>query len=115
MFATQTGYDKLDKQISTTSKKIESLLLVLYHPSIPLHNNAAEHMARRQARARDIHLHTMSEAGTNAKDALATLVGTAKKLSVNVFDYFYDRITQTYSMTALAELITMQAEKLNSS
>ena len=115
LFATQTGYDKLDKQITATSKKIGSLLLVLEHPSIPLHNNPAEHMARRQARARDIHMHTMSEEGTNVKDTLATLVGTAKKLSVNIFDYLHDRITQTFSMTALAELITIQAEQLNSS
>ena len=72
-------------------------------------------MARRQARARDIHMHTMSEEGTNVKDTLATLVGTAKKLSVNIFDYLHDRITQTFSMTALAELITIHAEQLNSS
>ena len=76
------------------------------YPDIPLHIIPAEHMARWQARARDIHLHTMSQAGTQAKDALATISGTAKKLSVNVFHYFYDRITKKYEMPSLADLIS---------
>ncbi len=113
LFSTKTGYEKLDKQIATTLKKATSLLLVLEHPHLPLHNNPAELMARRQARARDIHLHTMSEKGTQVKDALATISETAKKLSVNVFEYFYDRITSTFKMTSLAELITTRAAELN--
>ena len=72
-------------------------------------------MARRQARARDIHLHTMSTDGTIAKDALATVVGTAKKLSVNIFSYCFDRITKKFEMMSLAELITLKAVQLNSS
>lgn len=115
LFSTKTGYEKLDKQIQTTSKKIESLLLVLKYPFIPLHNNPAENMARRQARTRDIHLHTMSTDGTIAKDALATVVGTAKKLSVNVFAYILDRITKKFEMISLAELIALKAVQLNSS
>ncbi len=114
LFSTKTGYEKLDKQIKITSKKIESLLLVLRYPFIPLHNNPAENMARRQARTRDIHLHTMSNDGTIAKDALATVVGTAKKLSVNIFDYIFDRITKKFEMISLAELITLKTAQLNS-
>lgn len=113
LFSTQTRYEKLDKQIAATKKKRHSLLLVLTHPTIPIQNNPAEHMARRQARNRDIHLHTMSAEGTAAKDALATLVGTAKKLVVNSFDYFYDRITEKFEMTSLAELITIRAAQLD--
>ena len=114
IFSTKTDYEKLDKQITLTLKKIESLLLVLKYPNIPLHNNPAEHMARWQARARDIHLHTMSQAGTQAKDALATISGTAKKLSVNVFHYFYDRITKKYEMPSLADLIPKHEPILDS-
>ena len=114
LFATKTGYQKLDEQIETTSRKIESLLLVLRYPFIPLHNNPVENMARRQVRTRDIHLHTMATDGTIAKDALATLVGTAKKLSVNIFTYFFDRITKKYEMISLAELIRLRTTQLNS-
>ena len=115
LFSTKTGYEKLDKRIEKTSKKFESLLLVLRYPFIPLHNNPAENMARRQARTRDIHLHTMSTDGTIAKDVLATIVGTSKKLSVNIFAYIFDRVTKRFQMTSLAELITLKAIKLNSS
>jgi hypothetical protein len=105
IFSQETGYDKLDKQLRLILKKKDELLLVLKYPFIPLHNNTAELGARIQARGRDIHLHTMSEAGTKAKDILATLSETANKLSVNVFDYFYDRIIQKYEMPSLASLI----------
>lgn len=114
LFSTKTGYENLDKQISATLNKITPLLLVLKYPNIPIHNNLAELMARRQARARDIHLHTMSEEGTQAKDTLATITGTAKKLSVNTFQYFYDRITRKFEMTSLAELIARRSINFNS-
>lgn len=109
LFSQETGYEKLDKQRALTLKKIDALLLVLNYPHIPLHNNPAELMARYQARGRDVHLHTMSPKGTSAKDSLATLAGTAKKLSVNLFHYLYDRITKKYEMISLANLITIRA------
>tara|TARA_B110000091_G_C13406865_1_gene306493 strand:- start:91 stop:306 length:216 start_codon:yes stop_codon:yes gene_type:complete len=58
---------------------------------------------------RDIHYHTMSEAGTKIKDTLATIVMTAKKLAVNVFKYLLDKITKTFEMPTLAELITLRS------
>lgn len=109
LFSRKTGWEILDKQIALSYKKSKPLLLVLEYPNIPLHNNPAELMARYQARTRDIHLHTMSEHGTAIKDALATVSGTAKKLSVNLFHYIYDRITKKFEMTSLADLITIRS------
>ena len=109
LFSRKTGCEILDKQIALTYKKSKALLLVLEYPNIPLHNNPAELMARYQARSRDIHLHTMCEQGTTIKDSLATVSGTAKKLSVNLFHYIYDRITQKFEMISLAELITKRS------
>ncbi len=111
LFSTITGYEKLDKQIELTLKKKRQLLLVLEKPELPLHNNPAELMARKQARMRDVHLHTMSEEGTKAKDTMVTITETCKKLAVNVFDYIYDRITKNYSMPSLAELITIRSSQ----
>jgi regulator of replication initiation timing len=105
LFATQTGYDALDKRIAMTKAKKDYLLLVLKHPKIPLHNNTAEIAARSQARKRDISFHTMSQKGTQAKDTFMTIVETAKKHSVNVYNYLYDRITKKYTMPSLATLI----------
>lgn len=110
LFAQKTDYENLDKQMAITKAKKNSLLLVLKYPSIPIHNNPAELIARVQARIRDIHLHTMSAAGTKIKDTLATITMTAKKLEVNVFDYLFDKITKTYKMTSLVELIKLKSE-----
>ena len=105
LFAAKTGYDALDKRIIMTKAKKEYLLLVLKHPKIPLHNNTSEIAARCQARKRDSSFHTMSQKGTEAKDTFMTIVETAKKHSVNVYTYLYDRITKKYTMPSLATLI----------
>lgn len=99
---TTTGYDLLDERIAKTKEKKNSLLLVLKFPEIPLHNNTSELGARRQARDRDISFHTMSEEGTKVKDTLMTISETAKKLGINVFHYFRDRLTKTFDMPSLA-------------
>lgn len=87
LFSTVTGYQQLDLRIQKTLAKKEALLLVLEHPEIPLHNNASELGARVQARYRDISLHTMSEAGTQAKDTFMSIVATAKKCGVNTYPF----------------------------
>ena len=109
LFATKTGYEELDERITLTAAKKESLLLVLSYPFLPIENNLAELAARVQARIRDVNLHTMSESGTKAKDTFATIVQTAKKLNVNIYQYLYDRISQSFNMTSLADLITIRS------
>lgn len=86
--------------------KKKSLLLPLIFPFLPLHNNPAELGARAQARMRDINLQTVSENGTKTKDTFATIVQTARKHSVNIYNYVYDRVTKKYEMPSLANLIT---------
>jgi hypothetical protein len=105
LFSETTGYTALDDRIALTKAKRDNLLLVLDNPELPLHNNPAELGARVQARIRDISLHTISQAGTDAKDTFATIVQTAKKLKVNVYDYIYDRITKKYQIPNLADMI----------
>ncbi len=105
LFSTKTGYEQLDERIALTAEKKEALLLPLQFPFLPLHNNDAEGGAQHQARLRDIHLQTRNEKGTKAKDTFATIVKTARKLDVNLFNYFYDRITKKFSMPSLANLI----------
>ena len=78
---------------------------VLHLPDLPLHNNQAELAVRRKVRKRDISLHTMSDLGTAAQDAFMSIVETAIKLGVNVFDYLYDRLANKNLMPSLADLI----------
>ena len=42
LFATTTGYTALDQRISMARNKRKSLLLVLDHPFLLLHNNGSE-------------------------------------------------------------------------
>ena len=106
LFSTKTGYPALDERIARTLSKKKSLLLPLIFPFLPLHNNPAELGARAQARMRDINLQTVSENGTKTKDTFATIVQTARKHSVNIYNYVYDRVTKKFEMTSLANLIT---------
>lgn len=112
LFATQTGYEALDNRISMTLLKKKALLLVLKHPLAPLENNSAELGARVQARMRDINLQTISENGTKSKDTFATIVQTAKKLGVNIYQYIYDRVSKKFEMPSLAEMILRNSQEI---
>jgi hypothetical protein len=108
-FSTKTGYELLDERIGKTKKNKEHLLKVLVLPEIPLHNNAAELAARAKVRKRDVSLQTITDEGTKANDTFMTIVQTAKKLSVSAYDYIFDRVSKTFEMPSLAQLIRQKA------
>jgi hypothetical protein len=110
LFSTTTGYDALDIRIAMTRTKKEELLWVLTHPFLPLHNNPAELAARVQARIRDINLQTITDNGTKSKDTFATIVQTARKLGVNVYQYIYDRVSKKFEKPSLAEMIATKSK-----
>lgn len=105
LFSTKTDYDLLDDRINKTLAKKCQLLVVLDYPDIELHNNASELGVRQQVRYRDVSLQTKNEAGTKIKDALLTVVETAKKLKVSIWEYLLDRIDNKFKLTSLADLI----------
>lgn len=112
LFQTPTGYDQLDERKQVTFAKKAQLLAVLEHPELPLHNNPAELGARQRVRKRDISLQTCKAAGLRAWDTFQSLVESAKKLGVNSYTYFYDRISGNYALPSLAQLIRQQAVEL---
>ncbi len=105
LFSTKIGYNDLDDRIEKTRNKKEALLQVLKYPLLPLHNNDSELGARVEKRRQDVSLQTKSTKGTKAKDSFLTVTQTAKKLGVNAYKYIYDRISKTYDMQALSDLI----------
>jgi hypothetical protein len=113
LFSTVTGYDTLDRRIAKTKANQKHLLMVLKHPEIPLHNNPAELEVRRRVRKRVVSYGPRSEKGVKGWDTLQTLIGTAKKLGVNCFQYIRDRISGARQMPALADLIAQAAKTLN--
>ena len=108
-----TGYEALDERIAKTEAKKSHLLMVLRHPEIPLHNNAAELAARFRVRKRAVSFGPRSEKGIQAWDTFHTLCSTAKKLGVSFYRYIHDRVSAANQMPALAELIGQRAEQLN--
>ncbi len=113
LFSTVTGYEALDERIATTKSHKAHLLMVLVHPEIPLHNNAAELAARLRVRKRVVSYGPRSKEGAQAWDTMETLLGTAKKLGVNFFDYIRDRVSGLNRMPSLAELIRQRTPDLN--
>ncbi len=112
LFATETGYRLLDERIALTRAKKASLLRVLAHPEIPLHNNPAELGARQRVRQRDVSFGPRSEAGCQAWDTFLTLSATARKLGVSFSQYVQDRLTQSHQIPPLAQLIQERAPTL---
>ena len=110
LFSTRTKYRALDERIAKTKANKTQLLLVLKYPELPLHNNDAELGARAQVRKRDVSLHTMTKDGTKANDTFMTIVQTAKKLGVSSYEYIHDRVSKSFCMPSLSELI--EAKKI---
>jgi hypothetical protein len=50
-------------------------------------------------------LQTITVEGTKANDTFMTIVQTARKLRVSVYDYIFDRVSDKFEMPSLAELI----------
>ena len=106
LFVPNTDYGDLNSCIQRTANNKEKLLQVLWHPEIPLHNNASELAARLRVRKRDVSFGPRTSGGANAWDTFQTIAATAQKLGVNFTKYLTDRITKTFEMPSLASLIT---------
>jgi FtsZ-binding cell division protein ZapB len=113
VFRPKTGYWALDERISKTRAKKESLLLVLEHPEIPLHNNASELGARQRVRKRAISFGPRTVEGVKAWDTFMSLAATSRKLGVNFLQYLHDRITGSNQIPSLATIIDERAQELD--
>jgi hypothetical protein len=112
LFATRTGYWALDERIMMTGAKKAELLVMLRHPEVPLHNNAAELGARQRVRKRDVSFGPRTVDGRKAWDTFMSLAATTKKLGVSFYHYMYDRIMEKNQVPSLAALIDEQAQAL---
>lgn len=108
IFSQQIDFLQLDQLIQGSHKNKNKLLAVLQNPALPLHNNDAELGARRILRKRDISLHTWSQTGTQVRDAMMSIVQTAKKLGISTMEYIADRVSNKYQIKSLAKSIEVQ-------
>ncbi len=113
LFTTRTGYWALDERIRKTRAKQTSLLVVLAHPELPLHNNASELGARQRVRKRAISFGPRTAEGAKAWDTFMSLAATSRKLGVNFLHYLHDRIAGTNQIPSLASIIDERAKDLD--
>lgn len=113
LFSTCTGFDTLDSRIAKTKAKKDSLLMVLKHPEIPLHNNPAELEARQRVRKRDVSFGPRTQDGIKAWDTFMSLAATAKKLDISFHQYIHDRVSRANEIPSLASLIEARAGGLD--
>lgn len=105
LFGTVTAYDELNGRIAKTKAKKRELLLALEHPELPLHNNDSELAARQRVRKRDVSFGPRTDNGARNWDTFQSLIATAKKLGVNVYEYIQDRVRGAGLVPRLAALI----------
>lgn len=113
VFGRRTGYWALDERMGMTRAKKATLLMVLRHPELPLHNNAAELGARQRVRKRAISFGPRTAEGVKAWDTFMSLAATTRKLGVNFLHYVQDRIAEVKQIPPLADLIAERAKELN--
>jgi hypothetical protein len=113
LFSKKTGYWALDERIALTRAKQASLLLVLAHPEIPLHNNPAELGARQRVRKRAISFGPRTAEGAKAWDTFMSLAATTKQLGISFYQYMHDRIAGTQQIPPLDQIIDERAKDLN--
>jgi hypothetical protein len=113
LFSQKTGYWALDERIALTRAKKASLLLVLEHPEILLHNNPAELGARQRVRKRAISFGPRTAEGAKAWDTFMSLAATTKQLGISFYQYIHDRISGDYHIRPLDQIIDERAKELN--
>ena len=105
LFSQTTDYDLLNSRLSKTLAHKAKLLVFLDHPDVPLHNNPAELGARQRVRKRDVSFGPRTDNGRIAWDSFMTVSETAKKLGVSFYQYVHDRVSLSFSMPSLPDII----------
>jgi len=88
-----TGYADLDKQLRLTKKKREKLLFFLEHPYLPIQNNQCEQDVREAVIMRKISGSTKSIEGDRSIERHLSIIQTAKKQELPVFQTLHGLLT----------------------
>ena len=100
-------FSQLLKRLHT---KKEALLLVLERPEIPIHTNGSENDLREQVKRRKVSGGTRSDKGRICRDTFSSLKKTCKKLGISFLEYLSDRISKTYLIPKLGDLVIEKSQ-----
>lgn len=104
--AQETGYDLLDKQLRITKKKKARLLTFLDHPYLPIQNNQCELDLRTFVIIRKISGGTKSPAGDNSIARHLSVIQTAQKQKLDVYQTLHGLLTGTLAPSILTAHIS---------
>lgn len=96
-----TGYRELDHRLELTRRKQERLLVFLTHPYLPIHNNQSEQDVRDAVMIRMISRETKSKAGDRSLERHLSIIHTAKKQGLDVFETINGFLTGALSPSIL--------------
>jgi hypothetical protein len=91
----QTAYQELVNRLKLTRRKKNRLLLFLDYPGIPIENNLAERDLRPAVIIRKISGGTKSDEGDRSFERHMSIIQTAHKQNLNIFDTVHGLITGT--------------------
>lgn len=97
----KTGYEALDHQLLLTRRKRDRLLLFLDYPFLPIHNNQCEQDLREAVIIRKISGETKSLAGDRSIERHLSVIQTARKQGLNVFQTLRGLLTGRLSPAIL--------------
>lgn len=101
-----TEYDDLNKQLRLTRKKKDRLLTFLTYPFLPIHNNQCEQDLREYVIQRKISGGTKSSAGDRSIERHLSVIQTAQKQGLDVFQTLHGLLTGTLSPKILTATIS---------
>lgn len=96
-----TGYDLLDKQLALTQKKKAHLLTFLDYSFLPIHNNQCEQDVREFVIQRKISGSTKSRAGDRSIERHLSIIQTAQKQGLDIFQTLHGLISGQLSPAVL--------------
>lgn len=96
-----TGYDLLDKQLKLSRKKRARLLTFLDYPFLPIHNNQCEQDLREFVIQRKISGETKSVAGDRSLERHLSIIQTAQKQGLDIFQTLHGLLTGQLSPAIL--------------
>ncbi len=97
----RTGYEALDHQLMLTRRKRDRLLLFLDYPFLPIHNNQCEQDVRDVVMIRNISRETKSLAGDRSIERHMSVIQTAKKQGLNIFETLHGLLTEELPLSVL--------------
>lgn len=97
----QTDYKALDHQLSLTKRKRDRLLLFLDYPFLPIQNNQAEQDLREFVIIRKISGETKSLSGDRSIERHLSVIQTARKQGLNIFQTLHGLLTGELSPAVL--------------